>query len=42
VALNATRTIYDRLGEFTWVLVILVGLGFGAALSYAARVRKRR
>jgi apolipoprotein N-acyltransferase len=42
VALNATRTIYDRLGEFAWVLVILVGLGFGAALSYAARVSKRR
>ena len=42
VALNATRTIYDRLGEFAWVLVILVGLGFGAALSYAARVNKRR
>ena len=42
VALNATRTIYDRLGEFAWVLVILVGLGFGAALSYAARLSKRR
>jgi len=42
VALNATRTIYDRLGEFAWVLVILVGLGFGAAMSYAARVNKRR
>jgi apolipoprotein N-acyltransferase len=42
VALNATRTIYDRLGEFAWVLVILVGLGFGAALSYAAQMGKRR
>jgi apolipoprotein N-acyltransferase len=42
VALNATRTIYDRVGEFAWVLVLLVGLGFGAGLSYAARVGKRR
>ena len=42
VALNATRTIYDRVGEFAWVLVLLIGLGFGAALRYAARVGKRR
>ena len=42
VALNATRTIYDRIGEFAWVLVLLVGLGFGAALSYAARMGNRR
>jgi apolipoprotein N-acyltransferase len=42
VALNATRTIYDRIGEFAWVLVLLIGLGFGAGLSYAARVGKRR
>ena len=42
VALNATRTIYDRMGEFAWVLVLLIGLGFGAGLSYAARVGKRR
>lgn len=42
VALNATRTIYDRVGEFAWVLVLLIGLGFGAGLSYAARVVKRR
>jgi apolipoprotein N-acyltransferase len=42
VALNATRTIYDRVGEFSWVLVLLIGLGFGAGLSYAARVVKRR
>ena len=42
VALNATRTIYDRVGEFAWVLVLLIGLGFGAGLSYAARVGKRR
>jgi apolipoprotein N-acyltransferase len=42
VALNATRTIYDRLGEFAWVLVLLIGLGFGAGLGYAARVAKRR
>ena len=42
VALNSTRTLYDRIGEFAWVLVLLIGLGFGAALSYAARVAKRR
>jgi apolipoprotein N-acyltransferase len=42
VALNATRTIYDRVGEFAWVLVLLIGLGFGAGLRYAARVGKRR
>jgi len=42
VALNATRTIYDRVGEFAWVLVLLIGLGFGAGLSYAALVVKRR
>ena len=42
VALNATRTIYDRVGEYAWVLVLMIGLGFGAALSYAARVGKRR
>jgi len=42
VALNATRTIYDRVGEFAWLLVLLIGLGFGAALSYAARVGNRR
>lgn len=42
VALNATQTIYDRVGEFAWVLVLLVGLGFGAGLSRAARVGKRR
>ncbi len=42
VALNSTRTLYDRVGEFAWVLVLLVGLGFGAALSYAARISKRR
>jgi apolipoprotein N-acyltransferase len=42
VALNATRTIYDRMGEFAWVLVLLIGLGFGAGLSYAGRVGKRR
>jgi len=42
VALNATRTIYDRVGEFAWVLVLLIGLGFGAGLNYAARVSKRR
>lgn len=42
VALNATRTIYDRIGEFAWVLVLLIGLGFGAGLGYAARVVKRR
>ena len=42
VALNATRTIYDRVGEFAWVLMLLIGLGFGAALSYAARMANRR
>jgi apolipoprotein N-acyltransferase len=42
VALNATRTIYDRVGEFSWVLMLLIGSGFGAGLSYAARVVKRR
>jgi apolipoprotein N-acyltransferase len=42
VALNATRTIYDRVGEFAWVLVLLIGLGFGAGLNHAARVSKRR
>jgi apolipoprotein N-acyltransferase len=42
VALNATRTIYDRVGEFAWVLVLLIGLGFGAALTVAARMTKRR
>ena len=42
VALNETRTIYDRVGEFAWVLVLLIGLGFGAGLSYAARVGNRR
>jgi apolipoprotein N-acyltransferase len=42
VALNATKTNYDRVGEFAWVLVLLIGLGFGVALSYAARVGKRR
>ena len=42
VALNATKTIYDRVGEFAWVLVLLIGLGFGAALSYATRMGKRR
>ena len=42
VALNSTRTLYDQIGKFTWVLVLLVGLGFGAALNYAARVSKRR
>jgi len=42
VALNATKTIYDRVGEFAWVLVLLIGLGFGTGLSYAARVGKRR
>ena len=42
VALNATRTIYDRIGEFAWVLVLIISLGFGGALSYAARVGKRR
>ena len=42
VALNATRTLYDRVGEFAWVLVLVIGLGFGAALSYAARMSNRR
>ena len=42
VALNATRTLYDRIGEFAWVLVLLIGLGFGVGLSYAARVGYRR
>ena len=42
VALNATRTLYDRIGEFAWVLVLLIGLGFGVGLSYAARVGNRR
>ena len=42
VALNATRTIYDRVGEFAWVLVLLVGLGFAGGLTYAARVSMRR
>ena len=42
VALNATRTIYDRVGEYAWVLVLMTGLGFGVALSYTARVGKRR
>ena len=42
VALSATRTLYDRIGEFAWVLVLLIGLGFGAGLSHAARVGNRR
>ena len=43
VALNSKRTIYDQVGEFAWVLVLMIGLGFGVALSYAAaRVSKRR
>jgi apolipoprotein N-acyltransferase len=42
VALNATKTIYDRVGEFAWALVLLIGLGFGAGLGYAARLGKRR
>jgi apolipoprotein N-acyltransferase len=42
VALNSTRTLYDRVGEFAWVIVLLIGLGFGAALNYAARMAKRR
>jgi len=42
VALNATTTIYDRVGQFGWVLVLLIGAGFGGLLNYAARVVKRR
>ena len=42
VALNATTSIYDRIGQFAWALVLLIGMGFGLALSYAARVVKRR
>ena len=42
VALNATRTIYDRIGGFSWLLVGLIGLGFGLALNFAERVVKRR
>jgi apolipoprotein N-acyltransferase len=42
VALNATQTIYDRIGQFAWVLVLLIGLGFAGALNYFARVVKRR
>ena len=42
VALNATTSIYDRIGQFAWALVLIIGLGFGAGLSYAARVVKRR
>ena len=42
VALNATRTLYDRIGEFAWVLMLLIGLGFGAGLNCAARVGNRR
>ena len=42
VALNATRTIYDRIGGVAWLLVALIGLGFGLALSLAERVVKRR
>lgn len=42
VALNSTRTIYDRVGEFAWALVLLIGLGFGAGLSCAARVGNHR
>jgi len=42
VALNATTTIYDRIGEFAWLLVLLIGLGFGFVLSYAALSIKRR
>ena len=42
VALNATTTIYDRVGQFAWVLVLLLGAGFGGLLNYAARVVKRR
>ena len=42
VALNATRTIYDQIGQFAWLLVLLIGLGFAALLSFAVRVDKRR
>ena len=42
VALNATTTIYDRVGQFAWILVLLIGAGFGGLLNYAARVVKRR
>jgi apolipoprotein N-acyltransferase len=42
VALNATTTLYDRVGQFGWVLVLLIGAGFGGLLNYAARVIKRR
>jgi apolipoprotein N-acyltransferase len=42
VALNATQTLYDRIGEFAWVLVLLIGTGFGFALNFAARVINRR
>ena len=42
VALNATRTIYDRIGGVAWLLVALIGLGFGLALSLAERIVKRR
>jgi apolipoprotein N-acyltransferase len=42
VALNATTTIYDRVGQFVWVLVMLLGVGFGGLLNYSARVVKRR
>lgn len=42
VALNQTRTIYDRVGQFAWVLVLLIGLGFGAGLTFVARSVNRR
>jgi len=42
VALNATTTIYDQIGEFAWALVILIGIAFGLALFFADRVVKRR
>jgi apolipoprotein N-acyltransferase len=42
VALNATQTLYDKIGEFAWVLVLLIGTGFGFALNFAARVINRR
>lgn len=42
VALNATRTIYDRIGQFTWILVLLIGLGFGVLLQLGQRLTKRR